>query len=138
MHASADGGLDTQSVDIKLFNNIVAQQKRVSELCDIELIERSLETFLVEYLRMILLSRPCALNQGESLKIHLVRKKTEYKYPKIIFSHDLIKYGYTKWIQIQDIIAKHKGIHSQEVKFGLQQLTNKVKRLNLVPSATPS
>lgn len=57
---------------------------------------------------------------------------------KLYFSRELVKYGYNEWIQIQKIIAKHKGIHAQEVKLGLQQLINKFKKLNLVPSADTS
>lgn len=62
------------------------------------------------------------------LKVHLIRKKVEYEYIKIVFAHELVKYGYNEWIQIQDLISKNKSIHAEELKFALQQMINKVKK----------
>lgn len=62
----------------------------------------------------------------------------DYEYIEVVFARELFKYGYNEWIQIQDIIDKHKGIHAQEVKLALQQLISKVNKLNLVPSAGSS
>ncbi|KAL4564407.1 hypothetical protein LXL04_028471 [Taraxacum kok-saghyz] len=38
------------------------------------------------------------------------------KYTEVIFVRKLPKYGYSEWIQIQDIIKNHKEIHAQELK----------------------
>ncbi|CAI9272071.1 unnamed protein product [Lactuca saligna] len=73
--------------------------------------------------------------RNESLKLHLVRKKIEYEYIEVVFSRELVNFGYNEWMQIQEIIDKHKGIHAQEVKLAIQQLLSKVKKLNLVSSS---
>lgn len=94
--------------------------------------------FLEEDTNLIPSSKSKALNpKNESLKLHLVRKKVEYEYTDIIFANELVKFGY-EWIQIHEIISKHKGFHTQEVKLEIQTLINKVKKLNFVPSIVPS
>ncbi|CAI9296761.1 unnamed protein product [Lactuca saligna] len=76
--------------------------------------------------------------RNESLKLHLVRKKTKYEYTEVVYARELVKFGYGEWTKIQGINDKHKGVHAQEVKLVIQQLLNKVKKLNLVPSVGPS
>ncbi|CAI9276066.1 unnamed protein product [Lactuca saligna] len=77
-------------------------------------------------------------SKNESLKIHMVRKKFKYEYIDVIFALELVKYGHSEWIQIQEIIYKQIGVQSQEVKLAIQHLINKVKKLNLMPSVGPS
>ena len=48
-------------------------------------------------------------------------KKVEYEYTEVVFARELVKYGYIEWIQIHEIISKHKGVHAQEIKFSIQQ-----------------
>lgn len=134
MQASGDGGLNIQSEDLQRFNNIVAQRKMVSDLCD--KIDRKKFGDIIGRRSKFdpIIKVRCIKTKDELLKIHLVRKKAEYEYTEVVFSRDLVKYGYIEWIQILEIIGKHKGIRAQEVKLALQHLINKVKNLNLVPS----
>ncbi|CAI9280263.1 unnamed protein product [Lactuca saligna] len=76
--------------------------------------------------------------KNKCLKLHMVKEKAEDEDIEVIFARELVKYGYNEWIQIQEIISKHKGIHAQEVKLAIETLINKVKKLNLVPSVGPS
>lgn len=69
----------------------------------------------------------------ESLKVHVVRKKTEYEYNGVLFACELVNYGFNECIHIQDIISKHKGIYALKLKLVLQQMINKVKKINLIP-----
>ncbi|CAI9290131.1 unnamed protein product [Lactuca saligna] len=120
--ASAEDSVDVQITNdqvkkIQLFNNIMDIQHKVSDLNN---------------------RVRCTKPRNESLKLHLVRKKTEYEYTKVVFARELIKFGYSEWIKIQEIIEKNKGIHPREVKLAIHQLLNKVKKLNLVPSTGPS
>lgn len=62
----------------------------------------------------------CIKPRNESLKLHLVTKKNDSEYTKVVFTHELVKFGYTGWMQIQEIIDKHKGIYAQEVKLAIQ------------------
>lgn len=68
----------------------------------------------------------------------MVGKKSEYEYIDVVFARESVKYGCNEWIQIQEIISIHKGVHAQEVKWAIQHLINKVKNLTLVPSSRPS
>ena len=47
------------------------------------------------------------------------------QYMETIFASELQKYGLTEWLQIQNIIASHQGIHAQELKVALNQLIEK-------------
>ena len=49
----------------------------------------------------------CTKPRNELLKLHLVRKKTEYEYTEVIFACEQVKFGYNEWMQIQEIIVKH-------------------------------
>ncbi|CAI9290108.1 unnamed protein product [Lactuca saligna] len=73
----------------------------------------------------------CTKPNNESLKLHLVRKKITYGYTKVVFVHELVKFSYSEWMQILEIINKHKSVHAQERKLEIQ-LLNKVKKLNLM------
>ena len=42
----------------------------------------------------------CMKLRNESLKLHLVRKKTKYEYIKVVFSCQLVKFDYSEWMQI--------------------------------------
>lgn len=79
----------------------------------------------------------CTKPRNESLKLLLVKTKTEYEYTQVIYARELVKFGCNQWIQIQELIDKHKDIHPREVKLAIHQLLNKVKKLNLVPSTSP-
>ncbi|KAL4573531.1 hypothetical protein LXL04_020341 [Taraxacum kok-saghyz] len=54
------------------------------------------------------------------------------KYNEVIFASELPKYGFGEWVQIQDIIASHKGLHALELKLALNSLIEKVQGLKLV------
>lgn len=54
----------------------------------------------------------CTKPKYESLKLHLVRKMPEYEYSEVVLTRELFKFGYIEWIQIQEIIDQHKGIHA--------------------------
>ncbi|KAL4590854.1 hypothetical protein LXL04_003798 [Taraxacum kok-saghyz] len=59
----------------------------------------------------------------------------------IIRVSELQKYGLSEWLQIQEIIVTHQGIHALELKVALNQLIEKCQRLKLIPapqSKTPS
>lgn len=117
---------------------MVTQRKRVSEL-NVHIDMKKFENVLVQRIKSNpIMKVRCNKPKEERLKVHLIRKKTKYEYSEILFSRELVKYGYNEWIQIQDIITKHKGIHTEELKLALQQMINKLKRLNLVPSVGPS
>ena len=61
----------------------------------------------------------CTKPGTESLKLHLVRKKTKYEYTEVVFARELVKFGYNEWMRILEIINKHKSVHAQEVKFSI-------------------
>ena len=42
-----------------------------------------------------------------------------HQYTETLFASELQKFGLTEWLQIQEIIATHQGIHAQELKLGL-------------------
>ena len=129
--AQALASADVQSTNdqvkkIQLFNNSVEKQHMVSELNDRinrkkfgDVLNRRTKPAPIIKVR-------CTKPRNESLKLHLVRKKTEYEYTKVVFSLELVKCGYSEWMKIQEIIDKYKGINAQEVKLEIQRLINKV------------
>ncbi|CAI9279662.1 unnamed protein product [Lactuca saligna] len=106
MHVSTDGRLNVQSEYLQRFNNIVAQKKRVSELCDKIDKKKFGEVIGRRSVLDPIINVMCTKPKDESLKIHLVRMKTKYEYIEVVFSRELVKYGYNEWIQIQEIIGK--------------------------------
>ncbi|CAI9260052.1 unnamed protein product [Lactuca saligna] len=117
------------------FNNNMDKQHIVSNLYN-QINRKKLERFLRKNPNPIIRVR-CTKPKNDSLKLHLVRKKTEYEYTEVMFAHQLVKFSYNKWMQILEIINKYKSVHAQEVKLEIQQLLNKVKKPNLVPSTGP-
>lgn len=109
-----------------MFQQHPAQQKRVSKL-NVRTDRKKFGYVLARRSKIDpMIKVGCTKPKNESLNIHLVRKKMDYEYIEVVFARELFKYGYNEWIQIQDIIDKHKGIHAQEVKLALQQLISKV------------
>ena len=80
--------------------------------------------------------------QEKRLKLHITRAGGPVRqYTETIYASELQKYGLSEWLQIQNIIATHKGIHAQELKVALNRLIEKCQRLKLIPappSKTPS
>ncbi|CAI9292359.1 unnamed protein product [Lactuca saligna] len=111
--------LETRILPIKvkkIFKNDMEKQHIVSYLND-RIDRRNFRDVLTRRSkpdRIIILI--CTKARNESLKLHLVRKKTKYEYNEVFYAHELVKFGYNKWIQIQEIIDKYKGVHAQEVK----------------------
>ncbi|CAI9266031.1 unnamed protein product [Lactuca saligna] len=138
-----DKSVDVQSTtvqnkNIQLFNNNMDKQHRISELNDRINIKKFGDVLARRSEHDPIIRVRCTKPRNESLKLHFVRKKTGYEYTEVILPRELVKFGYSKWIQIREIIGKHKGIHAQVVKLAIQKLLNKVKKLNLVPSVGPS
>lgn len=44
--------------------------------------------------------------------MHLNRKDSKGEYLDKVFVFDLVKFEYNMWLEIQDIIKNHKGIHA--------------------------
>ncbi|CAI9300651.1 unnamed protein product [Lactuca saligna] len=137
--ASADvQSINNQVKKIQIFNNGMGKKNRVLELND-RINRKKFGDVLTrrtnpDPIIRVRYTKP----RNKYLKLHLVRKNTEYEYTEVVFARELVKFGYNDWIQIQEIINKHKGSHAQEVTLAIQQLLNKVKKLNRVPSLGPS
>ncbi|CAI9267623.1 unnamed protein product [Lactuca saligna] len=122
----------------KIFNNNVEKQHIISDLND--RIERKKFGDALTRRRKPdpIIKVRCPKPKNESVKLHLVRKKVKVEYTKVVFAHELVKFGYSEWMQILEIINKKKGVHAQEVKLAILHVFNKVEKLNLVLSAAPS
>lgn len=116
----------------------MSKQHRVSELND-RIKRKKFGVVLARISKHDSITRiKCSKPKYKLLKLQIVKKKTEYEYTKVIFTREVVKFSYNEWIQIQEIIDKHKDMHDQEVKLTIQQLFKKVKKLNLLPSVAPS
>lgn len=66
--------------------------------------------------------------------MHLTRKDDEGDYTETVPYPDLVKYGYSKWFEITNIIMGHQGIQSQELKIAQNLMMNKVQNVNIIPT----
>lgn len=85
---------------IKLFNNNMEKQNMVSGLND--RIDRNNfgDVLNKRTNHDAIIKVRCTKPSNESLNYQLVRKKSEYEYTEVVFSHELIKFGYNEWMQI--------------------------------------
>ncbi|CAI9267396.1 unnamed protein product [Lactuca saligna] len=120
--ASADENENNQSADNqvkKIFSNNVEKQYIVSDLNG-QIDRKKFGDVLTRRSKPDpIIKVRCTKLRNKSLKLHLVRKKTEYEYTEVAYAHEPVKFGYSEWMQIQGIIDKHKGVHAQEVKLAI-------------------
>lgn len=96
----ADERINVQKTNIQRLNIDVTKWNMVSELND-RINEKKFRDVLGQRyqpdpIMKVKRSKP----KDESLKIHLVWKKEEYEYTKVVFACELVKYNYIDWIQI--------------------------------------
>ena len=113
---SADKNVSVQKTDDqvkKIFNNNVEIQHIVSNLYD-QIDRKKFGDVLTQRTKPDpIIKVRCTKPHTDSLKLHLVRKKSEYEYTKVVFARELVKFGYNEWMQILEIINKHKSVHAQ-------------------------
>ena len=98
--ASIDERTNDQVKKIELFNNSVEKKHRVSELNE-QIERKKFGDVLTQRTNLDpTIKVRCTKTRNESLKLHLVRKKSEYEYTGVVFASELIKSGYNKWMQI--------------------------------------
>lgn len=110
---------DAQKTNTQHFNIDLAKRNRVSELDDRTNRRKFRNVVGQRYQPDPIIKLICTELKNDSLKLHMVRKNSELGYTK------LVKYGYNVWIQIQEIISKHKCVHTQEVKLAIQKRSTK-------------
>ena len=99
-YASTEGGIDDQWLNLQSFKNMVYQQKRVLKL-NVRINRKKFENVLVWRIKSgPIINFRCIKTKDESLKVHLVRKKTEYEYTEFVLARELVKFGYSEWIQM--------------------------------------
>lgn len=132
--ASSDNSFVNNMVAIKHFDVGVENKKKVEDI--LTMIDRSK---CDDVLHRIFSLNPivkvrCSKPKGERIIIvHLIRRDSKGEYSKKIHVSNLIRYGYSEWLEILVIIKSHKGIHAQELKLAIILMINEIRNLNLVP-----
>nr|KAJ0220569.1 hypothetical protein LSAT_V11C200055920 [Lactuca sativa] len=67
------------------------------------------------------------------LTLLITRQGPQHSYSEVVKRDELIRYGYSEWMELLDLASKQTSAHSSELTCALHLLIKKVQRLDLVP-----
>lgn len=115
-----EGSLVEQRKELQLFNDEVEKKNKVEEILTkidhSKYVDFLLRRFSLDPIVKVRCPKP---KEQKIRTMHLTRRDSKGEYPKKIRVSNLVKYGYSKWLEIHGIIKKHKGIHVHELKLTL-------------------
>nr|KAJ0220991.1 hypothetical protein LSAT_V11C200057280 [Lactuca sativa] len=79
-------------------------------------------------------------SKPRSEKIHtllITRQGSQHSYTEVVKKDELIRYGYSEWMELLDLASKQTSAHSSELTCALHLRIKKVQRLDLVPKERP-
>nr|KAJ0215988.1 hypothetical protein LSAT_V11C300154590 [Lactuca sativa] len=71
------------------------------------------------------------------LTLLIIRQGPQHSYTEVVKRDELIKYGYSEWIELLELASKQTPAHTSELTCALHLLIKKVQRLDLVPKERP-
>nr|KAJ0218908.1 hypothetical protein LSAT_V11C300135980 [Lactuca sativa] len=71
------------------------------------------------------------------LTLLITRQGPQHLYTEVVKRDELIRYGYSEWMELLDLASKQTSAHSSELTCALHLLIKKVQRLDLVPKERP-
>nr|KAJ0188603.1 hypothetical protein LSAT_V11C900505350 [Lactuca sativa] len=71
------------------------------------------------------------------LTLLITRQGPLHSYTEVVKRDELIKYGYSEWMELLELASKQTSAHSSELTCALHLLIKKVQRLDLVPKERP-
>nr|KAJ0201364.1 hypothetical protein LSAT_V11C600326050 [Lactuca sativa] len=71
------------------------------------------------------------------LTLLITRQGSQHSYTEVVKRDELIRYGYSEWMELLDLASKQTSAHSSELTCALHLLIKKVQRLDLVPKERP-
>nr|KAJ0199490.1 hypothetical protein LSAT_V11C600300660 [Lactuca sativa] len=71
------------------------------------------------------------------LSLLITRQGPQHSYTEVVKRDELIRYGYSEWMELLDLASKQTSAHSSELTCALHLLIKKVQRLDLVPKERP-
>nr|KAJ0225225.1 hypothetical protein LSAT_V11C100006220 [Lactuca sativa] len=71
------------------------------------------------------------------LSLLITRQGPQDSYTEFVKRDELIRYGFTEWMELLDLASKETSAHSSELTCALHLLIKKVRRLDLVPKERP-
>nr|KAJ0225075.1 hypothetical protein LSAT_V11C100007640 [Lactuca sativa] len=71
------------------------------------------------------------------LTLLITRQGPQHSYSEVVKRDELIRYGYSEWMELLDLASKQTSAHSSELNCALHLLIKKVQRLDLVPKERP-
>nr|KAJ0193839.1 hypothetical protein LSAT_V11C800403120 [Lactuca sativa] len=71
------------------------------------------------------------------LTLLITRQGPLHSYTEVVKRDELIKYGYSEWMELLELASKQTSAHTSELTCALHLLIKKVQRLDLVPKERP-
>nr|KAJ0197446.1 hypothetical protein LSAT_V11C700383020 [Lactuca sativa] len=71
------------------------------------------------------------------LMLLITRQGPQHSYTEVVKRDELIKYGYSEWMELLELASKQTSAHSSEQTCALHLLIKKVQRLDLDPKERP-
>nr|KAJ0208954.1 hypothetical protein LSAT_V11C400222450 [Lactuca sativa] len=71
------------------------------------------------------------------LTLLITRQGSQHFYTEVVKRDELIRYGYSEWMELLDLASKQTSAHSSELTCALHLLIKKVQHLDLVPKERP-
>nr|KAJ0214697.1 hypothetical protein LSAT_V11C400189010 [Lactuca sativa] len=71
------------------------------------------------------------------LTLLITRQGPQHSYIEVVKRDELIRYGYSEWMELLDLASKQTSAHSSELTCALHLLIKKVQCLDLVPKERP-
>nr|KAJ0202818.1 hypothetical protein LSAT_V11C500297120 [Lactuca sativa] len=71
------------------------------------------------------------------LSLLITRQGPQHSYTEVVKRDELIRYGFSEWMELLDLASKQTSAHSSELTCALHLLIKKVQRLDLVPKERP-
>nr|KAJ0198041.1 hypothetical protein LSAT_V11C700384070 [Lactuca sativa] len=71
------------------------------------------------------------------LTLLITRQGPQHSYTEVVKRDELIKYGYSEWMELLELASKQTSTHSSKLTCALHLLIKKVQRLDLVPKERP-
>nr|KAJ0205854.1 hypothetical protein LSAT_V11C500251910 [Lactuca sativa] len=71
------------------------------------------------------------------LTLLITRQGPQHSYTEVVKRDELIRYGYSEWMELLELASKQTSAHSSELTCALHLLIKKVQRLDFVPKERP-
>nr|KAJ0227715.1 hypothetical protein LSAT_V11C100035050 [Lactuca sativa] len=108
----AKGSFEAQMIDRKRFENVLKRR-----VCGDKIIK-------------VKASKP---RNEKILTLLITRQGPQHSYTEVVKRDELIKYGYSEWMELLELASKQTSAHSSELTCALHLLIKKVQRLDSVP-----